>query len=226
MNQNSVRQITHSWEVNAPAWTEAVRQGKIPSRQQTTNAAIVDAILEYRPRRVLDLGCGEGWLARALARHGIDVVGIDACSSLIQQARASGGGSFYIYSYSEFADVPDRVGTGYDGVVCNFALFEEDISPMLHALHTCLAPLGTLFIQTVHPWTARGEKLYRDEWRTETFADLGDGFIEPMPWYFRTLTSWIQVLQVNNYKIEALQEPLHPDTGEPLSLLLIAAHTV
>ncbi|WP_221176052.1 class I SAM-dependent methyltransferase [Brevibacillus nitrificans] len=36
-----------------------------------------DEIIRYRPSRVLDVGCGEGWLARTLNEEGIDVVGID-----------------------------------------------------------------------------------------------------------------------------------------------------
>ncbi|BCD84075.1 hypothetical protein PSm6_04820 [Pseudomonas solani] len=42
-----------------------------------------------------------------------------------------------------------------------------------------------------------------------------------MPWYFRTLESWLALLGRSGLVLEALHEPRHPDSGVPLSLLLI-----
>lgn len=222
MTHNPDEQLARSWETNARAWTDAVRKGGIPSRRAGTDAAIVDAILERHPRRVLDVGCGEGWLVRTLAERGIEVVGIDASAPLIERAREAGGGTFHVCSYGQIVGAPDRVGGGYHAIVCNFALLEEDLSPVLQALSSRLTSGGVLLIQTVHPWAARGEGPYRDGWRTESFAGFGGGFTEVMPWYYRTLESWIQLLQGSGYRIEDLREPVHADTGEPLSLLFTA----
>ena len=41
----------------------------------------------YQPSSVLDAGCGTGRVAIELARHGIDVVGVDADASMIATAR-------------------------------------------------------------------------------------------------------------------------------------------
>jgi 2-polyprenyl-3-methyl-5-hydroxy-6-metoxy-1,4-benzoquinol methylase len=41
----------------------------------------------WRPVSVLDAGCGTGRVAIELARHGIDVVGVDVDRSMIQEAR-------------------------------------------------------------------------------------------------------------------------------------------
>lgn len=222
MSRDPHHQLARSWEANARAWTEAVRQGAIYSRRAGTDAAIVEAVLERHPRRVLDLGCGEGWLVRSLGEQGIEVVGIDASAALIERARDEGGGAFHVCSYVELVGAPEQVGAGYDTIVCNFALLEEDVAPVLRALHSRLAPGGVLLIQTVHPWAARGNEPYRDGWRTETFAGFGDEFTEPMPWYFRTLESWVQLLHGSGYRVEDLREPVHEGTGEPLSLLLFA----
>src|SRR5690349_3132324 len=41
----------------------------------------------FQPAHVLDAGCGTGRVAVELARHGIDVVGVDADASMIATAR-------------------------------------------------------------------------------------------------------------------------------------------
>jgi SAM-dependent methyltransferase len=41
----------------------------------------------FSPTTVLDAGCGTGRVARELARHGIEVVGVDADPSMLETAR-------------------------------------------------------------------------------------------------------------------------------------------
>ena len=213
--------IEHSWMANADAWTTAVREGRIESRRVATDRAIVDAILERKPLRVLDVGCGEGWLCRALAQHGIDAFGIDASAPLIEAACALGGDGHAVCDYAALIGEPLRFGR-FDAFVCNFALLDERIEPLLAALRSALSANGRLLIQTVHPWTACGDALYADGWRNETFAAFGAAFKAEMPWYFRTLESWCAVLARAGFAIDAIREPVHPQTGKVLSLLLIA----
>ena len=66
--------LLDSWQHNAQAWIDAVRSGSIESRRQVTDQAILLAILGRQPERVLDLGCGEGWLLRALGDRGVEAV--------------------------------------------------------------------------------------------------------------------------------------------------------
>lgn len=221
MKRDPREELQRSWIANAEGWTRAVREGRIESRRAATDAAIVGAVLRRSPRSVLDVGCGEGWLARVLESRGIRAVGVDASAPLVEAARAEGRGSFLVRSYADLVTDPESVGTGFDALVFNFALLEEEIGPVLRAVRRILAPSGALLIQTVHPWTARGEAAYRDGWRKETFAGFGPAFPEPMPWYFRTLESWMALLTGSGYRIEELREPVHPDTGVPLSLLLV-----
>lgn len=214
--------LAESWVANAGAWTDAVREGRIESRRLVTDAGILDALVERRPRRVLDVGCGEGWLARALAGRGVAVVGIDASPALVEAARAAGGGEFHVRAYAELAADPSLADGPYDAVACNFSLLDEEPAPLLAALRESLAPGGALVIQTVHPWVVAGEGPYADGWRTETFDAFGGAFERPMPWYFRTLASWVALLHGAGLVITALREPLHPQTGRPASLLMVA----
>lgn len=213
--------LQHSWLANADAWTNAVREGRIASRRLATDRAILDAILAHHPRRVLDVGCGEGWLARALAAQGVAVVGIDASPPLIEAARALGGGDFQTLNYAEVIDDPIAVPGPFDAVVCNFALLGEDVVALLRVLRARLARDGRLYIQSLHPFTTAGGEGYVDGWRVETFAAFGGAFAEAMPWYYRTIGAWLQTLSDAKLVVERCIEPLHPDSDAPMSLLLV-----
>jgi SAM-dependent methyltransferase len=215
------RRLESSWVANAAAWSDAVRGGTIASRRAGTDAAILGALAELPPGRVLDVGCGEGWLGRALASRGHRVVGVDASAPLIERAREQGGGDFRIVSYEALAADPSLAGPGpHDTVVCNFSLLGQELGPPLRALRTLLAKNAPLVVQTVHPFTACGDLPYRDGWREETFAGFGGAFGAPMPWYFRTVGSWLRLVAESGLRVDSLEEPVNPESGRPLSLLL------
>lgn len=211
--------IRQSWQTNAEAWTRAVREQRIESRRLVTDAAILGAIADGPTRRVLDIGCGEGWLCRALAQRGSECVGVDASPPLIEAARLAGGGRFEVMDYAALIESGNSLGQ-FDVLVCNFALLDENLGPLLGALRERLEPGGRLLIQTVHPWAACGDEPYAEGWRLETFTAFGGEFRAPMPWFFRTLESWLAVLTASGWGLRRLREPRHPDTAKPCSLLL------
>jgi 2-polyprenyl-3-methyl-5-hydroxy-6-metoxy-1,4-benzoquinol methylase len=147
-----------------------VRERRIESRRAATDAAIREAVLDYSPRSALDLGCGEGWLVRALADHGVSAVGVDASPPLVEAASSQGGGTFHLSSYDEIGTAPEVLGTGFDAAIFNFSLLDEDAVPILRAVHRLLAPTGAVFIQTVHPWTACDDEPYANSWRVEKLS--------------------------------------------------------
>lgn len=212
-------ELRASWDANAAPWTDAVRTGAIASRRAGTDAAVLEAVGARGPGRVLDVGCGEGWLARALTVRGFDVEGIDGSAALIEAATRSGGGTFRPLGYDEAAADPSTLGGPFDTVVCNFALLGDPLAPLLAALRAATAPGGRLVIQTVHPITA-GEP-YADGWRTERFESFGTGEWCSMPWYFRTFAGWLAEIHRARWRIEDCREPLDPATSRPLSLLLV-----
>lgn len=214
---NRERLIRTSWDDNAELWTQAVREGRIASRIEATNQAVLAAVQESGARRILDVGCGEGWLANELAGQGFDVTGFDGSADLIAAAR-TGAGRFIHLDYGSFSDDPAKVGEQFDAAVCNFSLFEENLDPLMTAIGSRLVDAGRLIIQTVHPFAALGEAAYQDGWRTEAFQSLGGDFRE-MPWYFRTMGSWVDLLRRAGMILVRCSEPISEQTGMPYSIV-------
>jgi len=214
MNDGAVR---HSWRCNAAGWIAAVREGRIESRRLVTDAAMLEAARALAPRRALDIGCGEGWLCRALAERGVSMLGVDAEPALIEAARAAGAAEYRVCTHAELA----AAGLGrFDLLLCNFALLQQDLLPTLRAWRDLLEPGGALLIQTLHPHACGLPQA--DGWRLERFEAFAAGFPASMPWYFRTLESWQALLVGAGWRIVGLREPLHPLSGKPASLLLQA----
>ena len=185
----SDERIVDSWRKNASPWTTAVRGNQIASRTLVTNKAIVDAVLSRSPRTVLDIGCGEGWLARSLAEHGIRPIGVDVVPALIEQATKSGGGEFRVASYEEIA--AGSLDVSVDLVVANFSLIgKESVENVMRRAPSLLKSGGSLVIQTLHPVASCGDESYSDGWRAGSWAGFSEEFSDPAPWYFRTMESW------------------------------------
>ncbi|MFC4526859.1 methyltransferase domain-containing protein [Dyella halodurans] len=218
---SSERLILDAWEVNAQAWERAVRDRRIESRRLVTDQAIVEAVLSRAPRKVIDLGCGEGWLARTLAGAGVQVVGVDVVPSLVEAAQSHGGGEFHLLSY---ADVAARaLKQRADVVVCNFSLLgEASVNELLASVPSLLEAGGVLLVQTLHPLAGTGTEAYRDGWRDGSWDGCGEGFGKPAPWYFRTLGGWLAAFRAAGLELLRIDEPLHPRTGRPASVIFMA----
>ena len=221
MDPLSDAKIVDSWHKNATPWTSAVRESQIESRTLVTNQAVVDAVLSRSPNVVLDIGCGEGWLVRALAAWGVRAIGVDVVPDLIDQARRAGGGEFRVASYEAIAE--GELELTVDVAVANFALIGKDsVSNLIRRVPSLLNEGGALIVQTLHPLIATGDEPYADGWRTGSWAGFSSDFTDPAPWYFRTLESWMKLFTDSGFRVLELREPLHPRTQRPASALFIA----
>jgi SAM-dependent methyltransferase len=220
MHQLSDEQILHSWAVNAPQWTTAVREGLIESRPLVTNRAITGAVSECSPDSVIDLGCGEGWLVRQLGPWVRRLVGVDAIPALVDQARAAGGGEFINADYAEIE--AGRLNESFNMAVFNFSLRGDDsVEGIFQAMPLLLKLSGRVIVQTLHPFFAGGDFQYSDGWRASGWDGFGPEFVDPAPWYFRTLANWHALFARHHLRLLEIREPLHPSTGRPSSMLFI-----
>ena len=223
MDPLSDEKVVQSWHTNATPWTSAVREQRIESRRLVTDRAIVDATMSRSPESVLDLGCGEGWLVRALHARGVPrVIGVDVVPALVEQARSAGGGEFHVASYEAIA--LGQLPVSVDVAVANFALIGKDaVDALIRSAPTLLRPGGALIVQTLHPVVACGDPPYKDGWRAGSWAGFSDDFSDPAPWYFRTLESWVALLASSGLMLAEMREPIHPGTNRPASIVFIAS---
>jgi len=218
----SDKKIVESWKKNAQPWVSAVRNGEIESRVLVTNEAIVNAVIGCKPRSVLDLGCGEGWLVRALDKAAIEVLGVDVVPELIASAEKEGGGRFRALSYEELTAYVLK--ESFDVVVCNFSLFgKAAVEQVFKHVPSLLNMAGYFIIQTIHPRVGWGESAYVDGWREGSWCGFNDAFSDPAPWYFRTLETWQSLFEQNGFKLALTLEPENPLSKEPASIIFVGA---
>lgn len=214
------RKIIDSWFKNAAPWIVAIQEQQIESRKLITDRSIVDAVVSRGGQTVLDLGCGEGWLTRALVTQGMNVLGTDIIPTLIDRARTMGLGNFELAAYADIA--AGKLAEKFDIIVANFSLIgKESVSGLFQSMPSLLNDGGAFIIQTLHPTIACGDLPYMDGWRASSWDGFSDQFTDPAPWYFRTLESWVKLYTTNGLSIVEIREPIHPQTGKPAAIILV-----
>ena len=212
--------IIDSWHKNAAPWIVAIEERQIASRNLVTDRAIVDAVVEYGGKHVLDLGCGEGWLTRELTARGMQVLGVDIVPELIDRAKSNCNARFSVVTYIEIA--AGKLSEKFDLAVANFSLLgDESVTGLFRSMRSILDPQGTFIVQTMHPTIACGEAPYVDGWRSGSWVGFSNDFTDPAPWYFRTIATWVNLFVANGASLVEIREPIHPHTGKPASAIFV-----
>ncbi len=104
------------------------------------------------PTRILDVGCGAGLAAEALARHGHDVLGIDAAGEAIEAAQAHAAGQGLRLTYRPCL-AEELVAEGqHFPVITRLEVIEHvpDPAAFVRVLATLLEPDGLLVLSTLN----------------------------------------------------------------------------
>jgi cyclopropane fatty-acyl-phospholipid synthase-like methyltransferase len=224
MNFSSELEILDSWRKNVIPWVAAVRNGEINTRVETTNHAIIEAVLKAQPDSVLDLGCGEGWLVREFTKLGIHTIGTDAVPELIDAAIAEGIGQYKKLAYEDISYL--RLKEKFDVVVSNFSLLgDKSVNNLFNIIPSVLNSSGHFIIQTIHPLSAVGNAEYKDGWREGSWSGFSATFTDPAPWYFRTLNSWASLFTNNGLDLKQIYEPSDKNNHQAASIIFSAELT-
>lgn len=194
------------WLAEAAGWAAWARQGD-------DGFAGFHALLPPPGRATLDLGCGEGRFARALAAEGHRVTGVDVSPDLVELAREADAGGSYLVADAEALPFRD---SAFDLVVAyNVLGCVADLERAMTEAARVLEAGGRLCLSVVHPvytagraedgaWVVEGgyleERLHTERVRRGdaelTFANV-----------HRPLGAYIGALERGGLELEALREP-------------------
>ena len=220
MNSFSDQKIIDSWNKNVDPWINAIRNQEIESRKIATDRAIISTMINEHPKSILDIGCGEGWLIRELTDMGIECTGIDVVPEFIQYAQNQNKGRFVQLAYEDLNATV--LGNTFDAIVCNFSLIgKESVEHIFATAPKLLNRRGSLVIQTLHPDSFNNEQKLNDGWQSGSWKGFSKNFIDPAPWFFRTMESWLKLYTSNGFDIPIFKPINHPEKDEILSMILI-----
>jgi ubiquinone/menaquinone biosynthesis C-methylase UbiE len=114
-------------------------------------------------RRTLDVGCGTGTLAVALAERGAKVWGVDASQEMLAEAQAKGSRARFKEAHAE--ELPFKDGW-FERVVMRLSLHHLDRPRALREAGRVLAPGGRIVVGTFDP------DQFADYWLTRYFPSI------------------------------------------------------
>lgn len=183
-----------------------------------------------RGSRVLDLGCGNGYLTRRWARGGArSALGVDASPASLALARARerarpSGARFLRRDASDLRGIADG---STDVVAANMALMDiEDLSGATLEVGRVLAPRGRFVFSICHPcfdlddrsmWVVERQPFrerlwrkvsnYRDERTYEVPWKISDSELAYTTTHHRTLETYVRHLREAGLAVVRMEEP-------------------
>jgi SAM-dependent methyltransferase len=167
-----VTTLVDAWEANADDWTEWARRPDHDSYWRFHREVFL-GLVPAPAGLTLDLGCGEGRVARDLAALGHRVVALDAAPTMARRTAEAGGGLANVLCADATAlPLPDAA---VDLVVAFMSLHDmDDMAGAVREIGRVLRPGGRLCFAVVHPLNEAGD--FRGQEPDAEFAIAGDYF--------------------------------------------------
>lgn len=203
------------WERHADWWQQGFTNGADPEYEEQ----ILPLLEEHlgQARRVLEVGCGEGHVARRIGRRGVEVFGIDPVAAHVAEARRRGGGPRYLRARGQaIALADDAVDTA---VMCLVLEHLDPFEPVLAEVARVLEPNGRLLVVMNHPLVQAAGSCWVDDadigeqyWRIDSYLDeqvmveqVAPGV--EIPFAYRPLGRYVRELGRVGLLLEDLVEP-------------------
>ena len=207
--------LADAWDAEADAW---IRWARAPGHDHFFWALVRPRLLELAPppgRRTVDVGCGEGRLARELHALGHRVVGIEASPRLAAAARAAEPPIDVRVADAAAIPLPDASA---DLAIASMSLLNiAGLDAAVAEVARILAPGGRFCFATAHPMSSiaaarrlLGERSYFEELHfTETRAR--EGLEMTFHDVHRPLSRLFEALEQAGLLVEAVREPVPDD---------------
>ena len=190
-----------------------------PFRETVTNAAILKS-LPNKKSKVLDVGCGEGYLSRMMAKQGMKVWGVDFSSNLIEAAKKEEHrdplGIQYKVADMRTTSFPS---SSFDIVVSHQSIHEiPNPQKALQEFARILKKNGRVLLLFLHPCFDFSldqtnkqtiAPLYFQKGKIQKGHYLVGGLKSPAPYFYLhlPLEDWTRVISTAGFDITQIEEP-------------------
>jgi SAM-dependent methyltransferase len=168
---------------------------------------------------VLDAGCGEGYLARALAARGANVTGIDLSPRLIELARAKDPAGTIDYQAADLSQPLPASAGRFDAAGSYLVLNDvRDYRGFAATLAASLAPGGRLALALNNPYSAVADRHvtdYFDSGAVSPYRGLWESGIRAY-YHHRTLENYLDAFHSGGLRLTKLADvPALADAHKP-----------
>lgn len=227
--------LREAWNDNADAW---IRWARAPAHDSywRFHAATFLEIIPPPGRLTVDIGCGEGRLARDLTKRGHRVVAVDGVLAMARACATHEVGQPAVVADAARLPLPARCA---DLAVAFMSLQDmDDLEGAVSEAARVLAPGGTLCMAIVHPVNSAGR--FEDEGRggDPPFVIRGsyvkafryadeverDGLSMTFHGAHRPLADYSKALERAGFAIETIREVTDDDPGSPWNRIPMFLH--
>lgn len=163
---------------------------------------------------VLDAGCGEGYLARILARRGASVTGIDVAANLVQIARKKEATDQITYEIADLGQPLPAYAQHFDLIVSHLVLNDvPDYQGFLCTLGSVAKPGGQLILSLNNPYSyvVRSHLTnYFDTDKAFSYRGLAERGVK-VHFYHRTLEQYLDACLGAGFQLRRLADIPTPE---------------